>query len=154
MATLNLSSVLEHSARLTPTRVAITFGAQQMTYADLDAQASRVAAGLHALGIRAGDHVALSCANVPWFPIVYFGILKAGAVVVPLNILLTEREIAYHLADSDARAYFCFEGGAGLATGKSGAAAFRSTPGCEHFVLIMADPQTSAPEPGVETLAE
>ena len=101
MATLNLSSVLEHPARLTPERVAITCGPQQLTYAELNDKATQVAAGLHAMGIRAGDHVALSCPNVPWFPIAYFGILKAGAAVVPLNVLLKPREIAYHLKDSE-----------------------------------------------------
>ena len=73
MATLNLSSVLEHRARLTPVRVAVVCGTQQLTYGELDAQARRVAAGLHAIGIRAGDHVALSCPNLPWFPIAYSG---------------------------------------------------------------------------------
>ena len=63
MATLNLASVLEHSARLTPERVAIAFGGQQLTYAELDAKSTQLAAGLHAIGIRAGDHVALSCPN-------------------------------------------------------------------------------------------
>jgi long-chain acyl-CoA synthetase len=110
MSQLNLSSVLEHSARLTPDRVAVTFADQQITYAALDAKATQVAAGLHAMGIRAGDHVALSCPNIPWFPIAYFGILKAGAAVVPLNVLLKAREIAYHLKDSDARALLAFEG--------------------------------------------
>src|SRR5436190_17919109 len=110
MATLNLASVLQHSARLTPDRVAITCGAQQLTYAELDAKATQVAAGLHAMGIRAGDHVALSCPNVAWFPIAYFGILKAGAAVVPLNVLLKPREIAYHLRDSDAKAIIAFDG--------------------------------------------
>ena len=47
---------------------------------------------------------------MPWFPIAYFGILKAGAVVVPLNVLLKPREIAYHLKDSDAKALLAFEG--------------------------------------------
>jgi long-chain acyl-CoA synthetase len=110
MATLNLASVLEHSARLTPERVAITCAAQHLTYAQLDAQATQVAAGLQAIGIRAGDHVALSCPNVPWFPIAYFGILKAGAAVVPLNVMLKPREIAYHLKDSEAKAILAFEG--------------------------------------------
>jgi long-chain acyl-CoA synthetase len=110
MATLNLSSVLEHSARLTPERIAVTFGGDQLTYAQLDAKANRLAAGLHAIGIRAGDHVALSCPNVPFFPIAYFGILKAGAAVVPINVLLKPREIAYHLKDSDAKAILAFEG--------------------------------------------
>ncbi len=110
MATLNLSSVLEHSARLTPDRVAVVCGAHQLTYAELDAQAHRVAAGLHAMGIRAGDHVLLSCPNVPWFPIAYFGILKSGAAVVPINVLLKPREIAYHLRDSGAKAALAFDG--------------------------------------------
>ena len=110
MAQLNLSSVLEHPARLTPDRVAIAFGEQQLTYAELNAKATQVAAGLHAMGIRAGDHVALSCPNVPWFPIAYFGILKAGAAVVPLNVLLKPREIAYHLKDSEAKVILAFEG--------------------------------------------
>src|SRR4051794_6581778 len=107
---LNLAAVLEHPARLTPERVAITCASQQITYGELDATANRVAAGLHALGIRAGDHVALSCPNVASFPIAYFGILKAGGVVVPLNVLLKPREIAYHLKDSHARAFLAFEG--------------------------------------------
>jgi long-chain acyl-CoA synthetase len=110
MATLNLASILEHSARLTPDRVAITCGAEHLTYAQLDAQATQLAAGLHAIGIRAGDHVALSCPNVPWFPIAYFGILKAGGAVVPLNVMLKPREIAYHLRDSEAKAILAFEG--------------------------------------------
>ena len=110
MASLNLASVLEHSARLTPQRIAVTFTSQHITYAELNASADKVAAGLQAMGIRPGDHVALSCPNVPWFPIAYFGILKAGAVVVPLNVMLKPREIAYHLKDSHAKAYLAFEG--------------------------------------------
>ena len=117
MATLNLASVLEHPARLTPDRVAITCGPQQLTYAELNRQATGVAAGLHAMGIRSGDHVALSCPNMPWFPIAYFGILKAGAAVVPLNVLLKPREIAYHLKDSEAKAVLAFEGTAELPIG-------------------------------------
>jgi long-chain acyl-CoA synthetase len=106
----NLASVLEHGAFLTPNRTAITCCGVHLTYAELDARASSVAAGLASLGIVAGDHVALSCPNVHWFPIAYFGILKAGAVVVPLNVLLKPREIAYHLHDSEAKAVIAFEG--------------------------------------------
>ena len=60
MASLNLASVLEHPARLTPDRVAVSFQGQQLTYAQLNATADKVAAGLHAMGIRAGDHVVSS----------------------------------------------------------------------------------------------
>ena len=138
MATLNLASVLEHPARLTPGRVAITCGPQQLTYGELDAQATQVAAGLHAMGIRAGDHVALSCPNIPWFPIAYFGILKAGAAVVPLNVLLKAREIAYHLKDSEAKAVLAFEGTAELPIGAMcrEAAAEAGTP---HVVVFPGD---------------
>src|ERR1700752_1022143 len=131
MASLNLASVLEHSARLTPERVAISGAGREITYAELDAQANRVAAGLHALGIPAGEHVALSCPNVPWFPIVYFGILKAGAVVVPLNVLLKPREIAYHLKDSDAKMLIAFEGGPELPLAQMARAACDQA-GCQH----------------------
>ncbi|MEO7272073.1 MAG: long-chain fatty acid--CoA ligase [Vicinamibacterales bacterium] len=139
MASLNLASVLEHTARLTPDRQAITFGATHLTYGQLDLQACRVAAGLAGLGIQPGDHVALSCPNLPFFPIAYFGILKAGAVVVPLNVLLKPREIAYHLRDSDARALIAFEGTADLPIGAMARAGCDEA-GCAHLVIITADP--------------
>ena len=139
MATFNLASVLEHTARLTPERQAITFNQSHLTYGQLDSQAARVAAGLAALGIATGERVALSCPNLPFFPIAYFGILKAGAVVVPLNVLLKPREIAYHLRDSDARALIAFEGTAELPIGSMARAACDDT-GCPHLVIITANP--------------
>ena len=84
--------------------MAVACGPTRLTYAELDAKASQVAAPWPPGGVGPGDQVALSCPNVPYFPVVYYGILKAGATVVPLNILLTEREIAYHLKDSAAKA--------------------------------------------------
>src|SRR5215468_8337495 len=151
---LNLAVLLEDSARNIPGRVAVACGPTRLTYAELDAQASRVAGALATRGIGPGDRVALSCPNLPCFPVVYYGILKAGATVVPLNILLTEREIAYHLKDSAARAYFCFEGTAELPTGRAGRAAFDRTDSCEHFVLLTADADATAPSPDTETLPE
>src|SRR5918993_2223730 len=149
MSHLNLASVLEHPARLTPEWVAVSFGSQQLTYAQLNATADRVAAGLHALGIHAGDHVALSCPNVPWFPIAYFGILKAGGVVVPLNVLLKPREIAYHLKDSHAKAFIAFEGTPELAIGDMAKAGCAEA-GCPHFIVLPRDP--AAPPAGAVTL--
>jgi long-chain acyl-CoA synthetase len=60
--------------------------------------------------------------------------------VVPLNILLKAPEIAYHLEDSDARAYLCFEGSADLPMGKEGFDAFGRVSPCEHFFLMTANP--------------
>jgi long-chain acyl-CoA synthetase len=151
---LNLAVVLEDSAREFPGREAIVQGANRLTYPELNAAASQVAGALAERGVHKGDRVALSCPNLPYFPVVYYGILKAGATVVPLNVLLTEREIAYHLADSQAKAYFCFEGTAELPIGKAGAQAYERTPSCEHFVLLTTDPAATSRIADVETLAE
>jgi long-chain acyl-CoA synthetase len=149
---LNLSILLEDSARTDPERAAVVLGDQRLTYAQVDAAANQVANLLVARGVRPGDRVALSCPNLPYFPVVYYGILKAGAVVVPLNVLLKGREIAYHLADSQASAYFCFQGTADLPMGTEGKAGFDQTAGCEHFFLITADPAAPSPIEGVATL--
>ena len=97
---LNLSVLLEDSARKYPTRDALVLGDTRLTYAQVNAAANQVANLLVERGIKPGEKVALSCPNLPYFPIVYYGILKAGAVVVPLNVLLKGREVAYHLADA------------------------------------------------------
>jgi long-chain acyl-CoA synthetase len=149
---LNLSILLEDSARTDPERAAVVLGDQRLTYEQVDAAANQVANLLVARGVRPGDRVALSCPNLPFFPVVYYGILKAGAVVVPLNVLLKGREIAYHLADSQASAYFCFQGTADLPMGAEGKAGFDQTAGCEHFFLITADPAAPSPIEGVATL--
>src|SRR6202042_255620 len=110
MTTYNLADLLNESADRFPGRAALVLGDTRLTYAELGAMSNQVANLLVARGIRPGDRVALSCVNVPYFTVVYFGILKAGGTVVPLNVLLRAREIAYHLGDSDAKAYFCFQG--------------------------------------------
>jgi len=147
MTTYNLASILEGTARTDPGREAIVLGETRLTYAEVDEAANRVANLLVSRGIEPGDKVALSCPNLPQFSIVYFGILKAGATVVPLNILLKAHEVAYHLTDAEAKAYFCFSGTPELPIGQEGHAGFRESAGCEHFFLITAD---SASEPLVE----
>ena len=53
-------------------------------------------------GIEVGDRVAIMLPNVPYFPACYFGALRAGAVVVPMNVLLKQREVSFYLRDSGA----------------------------------------------------
>ncbi|WP_227998894.1 long-chain-fatty-acid--CoA ligase [Nocardia australiensis] len=149
---LNLAMLLEDSARRYPDVDAVRLGGERMTYAELDARANQVANLLVAYGVEPGDAVALSCPNVPEFPAVYYGILKAGAIAVPLNILLKSSEIAYHLADSEAEVYFCFEGVAGLPMSEHGFDAFTDTPGCREMFVITTDPTAPSPHGGVETL--
>jgi len=151
---LNLSILLEENARRMPSQTAIIFADKRLNYAQLNAAANQVAGGLQKMGIQPGDKVALSCPNLPYFPIIYYGILKAGATVVPLNVLLKRREVAYHLADSDAKAYFCFQGTPELPMGEEGFAGFSKTDGCEHFVMITADPAAPSPIEGTTTLGK
>ncbi len=148
---LNLAVLLEDSARNVPDRTAVICGESQLTYAELDAKANQVANALKHFGIEKGQKIALSCANLPFFPIVYYGILKTGAVVVPLNILFKGREVAYHLTDSDARVYFCFEGTADLPIGDEGFKGFTATETCEKFVLLTLDPKSESPYEDTQT---
>src|SRR5471030_886418 len=101
---LNLSVILEDSARRYPAKAAFTFMDTTLSFAQVNEAANRVANGLRAIGINGGDKVDLSCPNLLYFPIIYFGIIKIGAVVVPLNCLLKRDEIEYHLHDSDSKA--------------------------------------------------
>ncbi|MET7663062.1 long-chain fatty acid--CoA ligase [Streptomyces sp. NPDC005463] len=132
----NASRLLTDSASRFPERIAIVFGDDRITYSALDAAANRVANLLVGRGIRPGDKVAVSCPNLPHFSSIYFGILKAGAAVVPLNVLLKAREVAYHLTDSDAKAYFAFAGTPELPIGQAAWEGFRAAEGCTEFFLI------------------
>lgn len=149
---LNLSVILEDSARRYPAKPAFSFMDTSLTYAQINEAANKVANGLKKTGIRVGDKVALSCLNLPCFPIIYYGILKAGAVVVPLSVLLKKDEIEYHLHDSEAKAYFCFAGTPDLPMGDMGYAAFKAIKECEHFFMIMPHAEMPAPIADVQTL--
>lgn len=148
----NLASLLEESTRKAPEKEAIIFGEKRFTFSQINAIANQVANGLTTLGIKKGDKVALGCLNVPYFPMVYYGILKTGATVVPINVLLKKDEIAYHLTDSDARAYFCFEGTEALPMLKEGLAGFKEVDECKDLIVITADPKSSSPSAALTTL--
>jgi long-chain acyl-CoA synthetase len=106
----NLAVILSESARRAPDYPVAVFDGGQLTYRQLDQASDLLAAALAGSGIEPGDRVALQLPNIPQFLISYFGILKAGAVVVPLNVLLRAPEIAFHLSDSGARAMITWEG--------------------------------------------
>jgi long-chain acyl-CoA synthetase len=149
---LNLAMLLEDSAREVPQRDAIVFNTTRLSYAALNAAANQIANLLVERGIKPGDKVVISCPNVPYFPMVYYGILKAGAVVVPINVLNKPREIAYALQDSEAKAYFCFEGTPVLPMGEMGYAGFQQAGTCEHFFLMTINPAGPSPIAGATTL--
>ncbi len=133
---LNLSTILEESAKTLPGKEAVICGDVRLTFQQLRDMTNQIANGLIAAGIKPGDRIALSCPNIHFFPLAYFGIIKTGAVVVPLNILLSPQEITYHLQDSGAVGYICFEGSPELPFGPKGWEAFQNTSSCENFWLI------------------
>jgi long-chain acyl-CoA synthetase len=106
---LNLAVILEESTKKNPDKVALIFDDFKLTYAQLNAAANQVANALVGAGIKPGDRVGMMLPNVPQFPIIYFGILKAGGIVVPMNVLLKGREVAYYLSDSEASAFFYWD---------------------------------------------
>jgi long-chain acyl-CoA synthetase len=150
----NLSIFLEDSARRYPDRDALVLGDVRLSYAQVDAMANRVANLLVELGVSHGDRVALTCPNVPHFAVIYYGILKAGAVVVPLNVLNKGREVAYYLDDSEAKAYFCFEGTPELPMAQEGYAGVRDAAGSPEFIVVTADPASPSPIEGTRTLGQ
>lgn len=151
---LNLSVFLEDSARKYPSKDAFIFMDTHLSYAQINGAANQIANGLKAAGIQPGDKVALSCLNVPYFPMVYYGILKAGAVVVPLSVLLKRDEVEYHLNDSEAKAYFCFVGAPGLPMLEEGYAGFQRADNCKDIFVITPKPTDRSPVEGLQTMAE
>jgi long-chain acyl-CoA synthetase len=85
---------------------AVVFDGRTLDFAAVDRISDRVAAALARRGIRKGDRIGIYCINSDWFPLAYFGILKAGAVVVPINLLLNPKEVAFILNDAGVRALF------------------------------------------------
>src|SRR5699024_2680061 len=150
---LNLSAVLEDGARTVPEKDCLVFGDLRLNYSVTDMITNQVANLLVSRGIRPGDRVALACPNLPYFPFVYYGALKAGAVVVPLNVLLTPSEIVYHLEDSDAKAFFAFTGSPELPLGERAFEAFNQVEGCTTYIDLPATPgATESTIEGAETL--
>jgi long-chain acyl-CoA synthetase len=100
---LNLGTILQASAHKRPDQPVIRLGDASMSYAELDRAARGVATGLRERGIEPGNKVALLIPNVPDFTVAYFGILYAGAAVVPINVLAAAPEVKYFLEDSEAK---------------------------------------------------
>ena len=99
----NFAEALSAVAAQRAERPAVKLDDLVLTYGQLDDAAARVARVLRAMGVEPGDRVGLQLPTVPSFPIALLGVLRLGAVAVPMNPLLKEREVAYHLSDSGAK---------------------------------------------------
>jgi long-chain acyl-CoA synthetase len=150
----NLAVILRETARAAPGRPVAAYAGGQMTYGELDALSDRLARGLQARGIHAGDRVALQLPNIPQFLVAYFGILKAGAVAVPLNVLLKAPEVEFHLRDSAAKILITWAGvldDAAKGAGSAGVTEIYSVGQAEQaapaapFDRLLADPAGGRP---------
>jgi long-chain acyl-CoA synthetase len=107
---VNLAENLRPSALGAPEHAALKLDEAVLSYAALDEGSARVASLLRQRGVEPGDRVALMLPNVPHFAIVYYGVLRAGGAVLPMNVLFKRREVAFLLGDSEAKVLAAWHG--------------------------------------------
>src|SRR4051812_6797083 len=146
MSGASLAQLLTETAARHRERVALKLDDAELTYTAFDEGASRVAGLLRERGVQPGDRVGLMLPNVPYFPVIYYGILRAGGVVVPMNVLLKGREVSFYLTDPGAKHLFAWQDFAAAAqqgAEEAGAEAIVVKPG--EFERLLAD-APSTPE--------
>jgi len=129
---MNLAQNLSDAVRRDGGRTALKLDDVEVSYGALDEASARVAKLLRDKGVRPGDRVGVMLPNVPYFPIAYYGVLRAGGVVVPMNVLLKGRETGFYLSDPEAKAVFVWHGFAEAAQAgadEAGAECIVVTPG-------------------------
>src|SRR3981189_936562 len=107
---MNLASILLESTGRDPAKVALKLDELELSYAQLDEASARLTGLLRSKGLEPGDRVGIMLPNVPYFAIVYYGVLRAGGVVVPMNVLLKGREVGFYLQDPGAKLLFAWHG--------------------------------------------
>ena len=140
---MNLAQILSEAVARDPEQVAVKLDDFALNYGLLEQAAMRIAGMLRQRDIGPGDRVALMLPNVPHFVVAYYGILRAGAVVVPLNVLNKQREVEYYLRDSGARLMFVwhdFAAEAEPAAAQTGCECISIVPGEFEQTLFQTDP--------------
>jgi len=95
----NLACILRGAAKRHGDRTAFKLDDIELSYTMLDCAAARIAHLLEERGLKPGDRVGLMMPNVPYFPAIYYAILRAGGAVVPMNVLLKAREVEFYVSD-------------------------------------------------------
>src|SRR4051812_30386383 len=104
----NLAAILTDSVARDADAVALKLDDVELTYGLLEAGSAAVAGLLREKGVEPGDRVGIMLPNVPYFAVVYYGVLRAGCVVVPMNVLLKAREVKFYLEDPEAKIVFAW----------------------------------------------
>ncbi len=142
---MNLVRIVDESARMYPDRPAVRLDDLVLTYRQLSDLSARAVDRLHEHGVGPGDRVGIMLPNVAEFPVLYYGVLRAGGAVVPMSPLLKAREVEHYLGDSGAK--LVFAAGPAAAEAAAGAAAVGATAitvGADTLTEIAARP--SVPE--------
>jgi len=148
----NLSIALEDNAQRIPNRLAIISEEKKTSYKELNLLSNKVANLILDLGINPGDSIALQCPNVSFFPIIYYGILKMGGVIVPMSILLKKKEISFILNNSKAKLLFFYQGDQTLNIVKEAVAGVKESPEIIQSILIENQELKSFSNPLVKNL--
>jgi long-chain acyl-CoA synthetase len=104
----NLASIAIDTAERIPDAIAYKLDDTEVNWQAVDEGSARVAGLLKEKGFEPGDRVGIMLPNVPYFPIAYYGILRAGGTVVPMNVLLKGREVKFYLEDPGAKLVFAW----------------------------------------------
>src|SRR3954447_6137528 len=145
----SLAQLLTEAAAQHADRPALKLDDTVVNYAVLNEGATRIAGLLKDKGLQPGDRVGIMLPNVPYFAIAYYGVLRAGGVVVPMNVLLKGREVAFYLQDSGAKHLFAwhdFGEAAQAGAEEAGAEAVLVKPG-EFESPVMDAPRAERDEP-------
>ena len=149
MGSSNLAGILTESVAEHGDRPALKLDDTVVTYAQLDDGSARVAAMLRDKGVEPGDRVGIMLPNVPYFAVVYYGILRAGGVVVPMNPLLKGREVKFYVEDPGTKLLFAwgdFEEAAGQGAEEGGAELVLVKPGEFEELVAGYDPDSEVAE--------
>ena len=104
--TADMGMIVTRAAQRFGSRTALVADGRTLTYQALDDLCDRVAGGLHDIGVRPGDRVSLYSPNRWEWVVAYHAALRAGAVVNPINVMLSAEEVAFVLNDCGAAAIF------------------------------------------------
>ncbi|MDQ2895472.1 MAG: long-chain fatty acid--CoA ligase [Actinomycetota bacterium] len=107
---MNLAQTLLDSAERDPAHIALKLDDVELSYEMLAGASAHITGLLAEHGFERGDRVGIMLPNVPHFPVVYYGVLRAGGIVVPMNVLLKKREVTFYLQDSGAKLLFAWHG--------------------------------------------
>ena len=152
----NLARILIDAAEKAPDKIAVKLDDVEVNYAALNEGSARVAGLLKEKGVGVGDRVGVMLPNVPYFPVAYYGALRMGAVVVPMNVLLKSREVQFYLEDPGAKVLIAWSDFEEAARGGAEAAGVEYVPvkpGEFEQLLVNTEPDHDVAEPADDETA-